>query len=67
MARYLAVVTFTDLENGWADGAIDGIVIVSNLLESISAWVPCVGCSADIDGSGVVNVSDLLLIIDNWG
>jgi len=55
------------LENGWADGAINGIVNVSNLLESISSWVPCVGCSEDIDGNGVVNVSDLLLIIDNWG
>jgi hypothetical protein len=37
------------------------------LLAIIGAWGPCVGCSADINGDDVVDVTDLLTIIAAWG
>ena len=31
------------------------------------AWGRCNGCAEDLDGSGVVNSSDLALILVAWG
>jgi hypothetical protein len=45
----------------------DNFVDVSDLLEVIDAWGPCVGCDADINEDSTVDVSDLLLVIDAWG
>ena len=36
-------------------------------IETIGDWGPCGGCNTDIDGSGTVDVSDLLTVIGDWG
>ena len=33
----------------------------------IGDWGACSGCATDLDGNGVVNVSDLLQVIGAWG
>ena len=50
-----------------ADVNGDQTVGVSDMLEVISAWGPCVMCAADVTGDGFVNVADLLAVIDGWG
>ena len=37
--------------------------MVADLLAVIAAWGPCSGCSADINGDGVVDVADILAVI----
>ena len=53
-----------------------GTVIGSDLESGLFVWelgildpctVPLGSCSDDIDGNGIVGVSDILAIIDNWG
>ena len=53
-----------------------GTVIGSDLERGLFVWklgildpctVPLGSCSDDIDGNGVVGVSDILIVIDNWG
>ena len=43
----------------------------SDILELISACENCpdlpVDCHADIDANSIVNATDLLTIIENWG
>jgi hypothetical protein len=42
---------------------------VADLVALILAWGPCVPsepCPADVDGSGEVDVNDLVLVILNW-
>lgn len=47
----------------------DGDVDVSDLLELLSSWGPCIpgfACFPDLDGSGNVGVIDLLLLLASW-
>jgi choice-of-anchor B domain-containing protein len=53
-----------------------GTVIGSDLERGLFVWklgildpctVPLGACSNDIDGNGVVGVSDILIVIENWG
>jgi hypothetical protein len=44
-----------------------GSTDVGDILEMISQWGPCSGCSGDLDGNGYVDVSDLLEVIGSWG
>ena len=37
------------------------------MLALIVAWGDCQGCDEDINDDGLVNVSDLLLVLDAWG
>jgi uncharacterized membrane protein len=41
-------------------------VDMDDLLHVITAWGPCLGCSADLNGDHSVNVEDLMLVITNW-
>jgi hypothetical protein len=41
-------------------------VDMDDLLHVITAWGPCLGCSADLNGDHSVNVEDLVLVITNW-
>ena len=45
----------------------DGMVSVNDLLQLLSAWGSCPGCSADLDNNGNVGVNDLLVLLANWG
>ncbi|MBC8309867.1 MAG: hypothetical protein H8E83_05055 [Planctomycetes bacterium] len=49
----------------------EGAVNTSDILELISACENCpdlpVDCHADIDANSIVNATDLLTIIENWG
>jgi len=45
----------------------DQVTNISDMLEVINQWGPCVSCSADIDGDNVVNVTDLLQVVSAWG
>lgn len=45
----------------------NGAVDVSDLLDVLAAWGPCICCDADIDLSGAVDVSDLLTVLADWG
>jgi len=39
----------------------------NDLLELIEAWGPCSGCPSDLNGDGFTDVSDILIVIGNWG
>lgn len=48
----------------------DGTVGVTDLLQVLAAWGPCVDCSscpADLDGDCEVGVTDLLMQLAAWG
>lgn len=45
----------------------DNRVDLHDILEFFVQWGPCSGCSADFDNDGVVGVSDLMVIVENWG
>lgn len=47
------------------DATCDERVNVS-LLAVINNWGPCSACHADLDGNGVVNVWDLIIVVHNW-
>ena len=51
----------------FADLDCSGIVGVSDFLELLGLWGPCLGCPADLDCDGVVRVSDLLWLLAAWG
>lgn len=54
-----------DCVDGDANG--DGVVDITDLLEVLSTWGPCVGaCPADLDHDEQVAVSDLLLVLAGW-
>jgi hypothetical protein len=44
----------------------DGVVNVIDLLEVLSAWGACARCPADLDGSGSIDGTDLLIVLANW-
>jgi len=33
----------------------------------LRAWGPCRDCPEDLDGSGAVDLSDLLILLAQWG
>ena len=43
------------------------VVNVTDLLAVMDAWGPCIACSADLNGDGIVDVIDLLEVVGNWG
>ncbi|MCP4759618.1 MAG: hypothetical protein GY894_03575 [Planctomycetes bacterium] len=43
----------------------DGVVTIDDLLELLSQWGPCTGCSADLNGDGEVSVDDLLELLSH--
>ena len=44
----------------------DGDVDFDDLLDVLAAWGKCQGCPADLDGSGVVDFGDVLILLANW-
>jgi hypothetical protein len=36
-------------------------------LAMIDSWGVCSGCAADINGDGVVDVTDMLEVVGSWG
>ena len=49
------------------DTSGNGYVDTDDLLNVISNWGPCSGCSSDFDGDGVVGTDDILELIAHWG
>ncbi len=45
----------------------DGAAGVTDLLQLLQGWGPCLGCPADLDGDGEVGVTDLLQLLKGWG
>ena len=46
----------------------DGVVGRNDLSILRSSWGPCpVGCPGDLNGDGVVDPADELVVLDNWG
>ncbi len=50
-----------------ADFDDDGTVGLSDLLQLLKFWGPCVGCDEDLDDDDVVGVPDLLILLASWG
>jgi hypothetical protein len=49
------------------DVNMDGDVGLEDLLTLLSAWGPCPAeCPADLDGSGSVDFTDLLIVLSHW-
>lgn len=48
------------------DANCDEVVDVADLLDIISQWGACTGCSADFDSNNTVDIMDLFMVIDNW-
>ncbi len=46
---------------------MDGVVNIVDFLGVLSSRVPSVGCPADINVSGAVDVTDLLILLSHWG
>ena len=36
-------------------------------LELLATWGPCPGCPTDLDGDGLVGITDLLALLAAWG
>ncbi len=49
------------------DTSGNGQVDADDLLNVISDWGPCSGCSSDFDGDGFVGTDDILELIAHWG
>jgi len=64
---YAAVLAADPDDSAPGDVTGDGIVDVADILELLSQWGPCSGCSGDLNGDGIVGVPDLLIVLDNWG
>ena len=46
----------------------DRVVNITDLLDMLSNWGPCIGpCPQDTNSDGVVNIVDLLDMLSNWG
>jgi hypothetical protein len=46
---------------------INGAVDQADFQLVIAAWGTCLGCAADTNGDGLVNIDDLLAVISQWG
>jgi hypothetical protein len=48
------------------DTDCNSTVNVDDILRVINSWGPCQGCAADFGDDGIVNLTDLFVVIDNW-
>jgi hypothetical protein len=61
-----------ECDRGRGDNNLDGVVDVTDLLNLLAAWGPCmtpgpVDCPEDTDEDGDVDVADLLKLLAGWG
>ena len=47
-------------------GSVGFASCVGDVLLVLASWGACIDCPADLDGNGTVNVTDLLIVLDNW-
>jgi len=45
----------------------NGAVEITDFLDLLAAWGPCVGCPQDLDGDDTVGLTDFLALLAAWG
>lgn len=48
------------------DPSPGGPYTTPDLLNLLATWGECSGCEFDLNGDGVINVTDLLILLDDW-